>query len=88
MKKSRKQTFFSIIYAVMLAGAILLLIGLYYLVIKAGIPYQDPTAEMQIQYAVHSQIGEILIGKGFAICACAGVLRLILGLVWRKTKEK
>ncbi len=88
MKKGRKQTFFSIIYAVMLAGAILLLIGLYYLVIKAGIPYQDPTVEMQIQYAVHSQIGEILIGKGFVICVCAGILRLILGFVWRETKEK
>ncbi len=88
MKKSGKQTFFPIIYAVMLAGAILLLIGLYYLVIKAGIPYQDPTVEMQIRYAVHTQIGEILIGKGFAICVCAGVLRLILGLVWRETKEK
>lgn len=88
MKKDRKQTVFPIIYAVMLAGAIILLIGLYYFVVKAGIPYQDPTVEMQIRYEVHYQIGETLIGKGFSLCACAGVLRLILGLVWRETKEK
>ena len=38
-----------------LAGVIIFFIGAYYCVIKAGIPFQDPPLELQIQYAVHMQ---------------------------------
>ena len=44
-----KKIFSSLI----ISGAVILLIGLYYMMIKAGIPYQDPTTEMQIQYEIN-----------------------------------
>lgn len=41
--KNRLTVFFmQICHAALLAGVIMLVIGLYHLVIKAGIPYQDP----------------------------------------------
>lgn len=51
--------------AALLAGLIILTIGTYYAVIKAGIPYQDPPLELQIQYAIHSGIGNELCKTGF-----------------------
>ena len=69
--------------SVILAGVILLLIGLYYSIIKAGIPYQDPPLELQIQYEINTRIGEILTGSGFVIAVCGGVIRLILRLIYR-----
>lgn len=73
-----------LINSIIFAGIIILLIGLYYFVIKAGIPYQDPPLELQIKYAVNEGIGEILTGKGFLIAVCGGAVRLILWLIWRK----
>lgn len=70
--------------SVILAGIILLSIGLYYSMIKAGIPYQDPPLELQIQYAVSMGIGEILLKNGFLAVLCGGVARLLLEVIWRK----
>ena len=70
--------------SVILAGVIVLFIGLYYSVIKAGIPYQDPPLELQIEYAINMGIGDTLVGKGFLIAVCGGVIRLILGLILKK----
>ena len=53
--------------------------------IKAGIPYQDPTPELQIKYAVNTEIGEVLIGKGFAIVVCGGIISLICGLISKRS---
>ncbi len=72
------------INAVILAGIILFVIGLYYSMIKAGIPYQDPPLELQIQYAVYVGIGEILQKNGLLIAICGGIIRLLLGLIWKK----
>ncbi len=69
------------INAVILAGIILFVIGLYYSMIKAGIPYQDPTLEMQIQYTIDLRIGEILMGNGFRIAICGGVIRLVCKVI-------
>ena len=69
--------------SVILAGIILFLIGLYYSVIKAGIPYQDPPLELQIQYAIYMGIGEILLKNGLRTAICGGMIRLLLGLIWR-----
>lgn len=51
--------------AVLLAGGIIVLIGLYYWIVKAGIPYQDPPLELQIRYAVNDAIGMTLLAAGF-----------------------
>ncbi len=74
--------------SVILAGIILLFIGLYYSVIKAGIPYQDPPLELQIQYAVNTRIGEILLGNGFVIAICGGVIRVCMALLRKMLQRK
>lgn len=82
MKGKIRNILCQIINAVIIAGLIILFIGLYYCVIKAGIPYQDPPLELQIQYEVNTRIGDILMGKGFVIAICGGVIRLLFGLIW------
>lgn len=83
MKDNTKRILCQIINSVAIAGVIILFIGLYYGVIKAGIPYQDPPLELQIKYAVNREIGEILMSKGLLIAICGGVARLVLWRVWR-----
>lgn len=63
---------------VVLSGIILIFIGSYYCVVKAGIPYQDPPLELQIQYIIDMRIGEILLKKGLFMTICGGVVRLVL----------
>ena len=77
MKNKMKNLFCKISDAVLLAGLIILVIGLYYLVIKAGIPYQDPTVEMQIQYAIHHGIGSVLSKVGVILALCGGIAWLV-----------
>ena len=72
---------YGLLNSLILAGVILLFMGSYYWMIKAGIPYQDPTLEMQIQYTIDLRIGQILLGNGFLIAICGGVIRLILKLI-------
>lgn len=77
-----------VVNSVILAGIILLFIGLYYSVIKAGIPYQDPPLELQIQYAVNTRIGEILLGNGFVIAIWGGVIRVCMVLLRKMLRRK
>lgn len=74
--------------AIVLAGIIMFFTGAYYCVIKAGIPYQDPPPELQIQYAIHMGIGEILVKDGFLFFTGGGILRLLLQLILKKTQKK
>ena len=76
------------INAIVFAGVIILFIGIYYCAIKAGIPYQDPPLELQIQYAVNMGIGEILVKDGFLISICGGIARLLFTLAWKKRQKK
>lgn len=39
-------------------GILFLIVGLYYSMIKAGIPYQDATYEMSSNYFLYMNIGE------------------------------
>jgi hypothetical protein len=63
------------------SGVLLLIIGVIYDVIFAGIPYQDPTPEMSARYAFHSYIASIFywIGGGAflfgVVAACIRFLR-------------
>lgn len=75
------------INAILLTGIIILFIGVYYWVIKAGIPYQDPPLELQIQYAIHMGIGNILVKDGFLIFLCGVIARLLFQLVVKKKKK-
>ena len=75
-----KKIFSSLI----IAGAVIMLIGLYYLIIKAGIPYQDPTVEMQIQYEINMGIGNVLSLTGFCMTVLSAAIRIVLGFIGRK----
>ena len=59
---------------ILLSGIIILVTGLYYLIIKAGIPYQDPPLELQIKYTVNMEIGNILTKIGLFMGLCGGLL--------------
>ena len=84
MKEKTKLYLNSAINSIILAGILLFVIGIYYSMIKAGIPYQDPPLELQIQYAINMGIGEILQKNGFLITICSGIIRLLLALIWKK----
>lgn len=84
MKEKIKHYLHLIVNSVILAGIILFVMGLYYSMIKAGIPYQDPPVELQIRYAVYVEIGEILQKNGLLIAICGGIIRLLLALIWKK----
>lgn len=73
--------------AALLAGLLLLAIGLYYWVVKAGIPYQDPPLELQIEYAIHMGIGDILVPTGAGMALLAGAARLLLWGVSRALRH-
>lgn len=88
MKEKMKFYLRVTINSVILAGIILIFIGLYYSMIKAGIPYQDPPLELQIQYAIHLGIGNILRKNGLIIFLCGGVIRLLLWLICKKWQLK
>ena len=87
----KEKTRYGLLNSLILAGMILFLMGLYYEMIKAGIPYQDPTLEMQIQYTVDMRIGEILQRNGFLIAICGGIIRfifLMIEILWKKRQRK
>lgn len=83
-----KKVLNTICNSIFLAGVIILVIGLYYSVIKAGIPYQDPPLELQIQYAINMGIGEILLKYGFMITVLGTILQIITGIIVKRTEMK
>ena len=58
-------------------GAVILIIGFYFLFIKAGLPYQDPTEEMQKSWLLYKNIGEKLM-----ICGCVSLSSGIIGRIF------
>ena len=47
--------------------------------IKAGIPYQDPTPEMQLQYSVNMEVGSVLTKLGLCMTIVGSIIRIIVG---------
>lgn len=72
---------------VALLGIVLIVIGLYYLMIKAGIPYQDPTQEMIEQYNRDTGIGEGFMLIGLCIEGIC-VLGFLAGFMRKKSAER
>jgi len=72
---------------VIAAGVLTLMTGLYFWLIKAGIPFQDATPEMKMQYANNLRTGEILIAIGFLVSVLAPIPRIIVGVVSRRRKQ-
>lgn len=53
-----------IIQVIAVLEGILVIAGLYFTVVKAGLPYQDPTPEMVAQYERDTGIGMVLLLAG------------------------
>ena len=70
------------LYVLLMAGILIILIGAYLCVIKAGIPYQDQTIEMQIKWQAYYTAGTYNLCCGMVIGAIAAV-----GLVFTRIFE-
>lgn len=81
MKKKILNTILILSIALIIAGIIILVIGFYYSVFKAGIPYQDAPIELQIQYDIDYNIGNVLTKIGFLTTICSGVICAVLFLI-------
>ena len=86
MAEKIKNLFYTLSNAAVLAGLIILAVGVYYVVIKAGIPYQDPPLDLQIQYAVNMGIGDELCRIGFFTVLYGMAFRLILRFTAGKSR--
>lgn len=51
-----------------LVGLFVVFIGLLYDLWFAGLPYQDPTPEMQAKWNLHNNIANMIMGAGLALC--------------------
>lgn len=65
---------------------IILAIGLYYMVIKAGIPYQDAPAELLLEYNTNMEIGEKLTIIGFCSSFISAIILVITSILDNKKK--
>lgn len=77
----------AIALAVIIAGVIMFVMGCYYMVLKAGIPYQDPPLELQIEYAVNMGIGSSLIKSGGLTLFIGLVPRILLIFIKKRDKK-
>lgn len=71
----------SLIWGIIFAGIIIFLTGCYYAILEAGLPYQDPTPEMQIEYAINMGIGRVLTRCGGLTFLVGLFFRIILSIV-------
>lgn len=74
--------------SILLAGILVLAAGLYYKVIKAGIPFQDPTPELQLQYLINMGIGDVLTKIGLCTTMAGSICRSVIGILNRKKKTE
>ena len=78
MKKNQPNTVLKkICRALLLAGLIMVLVGLYYMVIKAGIPFQDAPPELQMRYERDMQTGGALVKYGFVVLVIGAAGRVV-----------
>ena len=76
----------SLLNGLIIAGIIILVVSLYYWIIKAGIPYQDPTEELRIQYAINMGIGDELFKVGLIMFAVGLIPRIALAIIGQRKK--
>ena len=75
-----KQIFNSVIFA----GVIIMFIGGYFYIIKAGLPYQDPTEDMIVRWSAYAYAGKICLSYGSVICFVGLVGKIICKILIRK----
>jgi hypothetical protein len=69
---------------ILFAGIGILTMGIYFAVVKAGIPYQDPTETLIAEYAAFDEAGKICIWTG-SLSIVVGIAIMVLSL--KKKKE-
>ena len=79
------KTFFN---SIAIAGCLIFTAGVYYAIVKAGIPYQDPTPEMSFNYEVNYRVGEVLFTLGAAALALGAVGRAVMQFVRGKKRAE
>jgi hypothetical protein len=68
-----------------LLGIVIVVTGFVYDVLFAGIPYQDPTPELQARYDLHSSVAGIFYKTG-GIVFLAGLVAI--PFIWKMAKRK
>ena len=68
------------------AGVIVLFIGVYFVMFGAGIPYQDPTAEMTIKWLANDLAGTLCLKCGGLVFMIGLLAYFIARLVKRKSE--
>lgn len=81
MKQKALNIILAFMIALILVGIIIWVIGFYYSFFKAGIPYQDPTQELQIKYEIYYNIGKIFTKIGSITTVCSGIICAVLLLI-------
>lgn len=71
-----------------LAGVIVFVVGLYYMMFKAGIPYQDPTPEMTLHWTAAWYAGEACMKTGAAIFGTAVIGSIAVWLTQRRERKQ
>lgn len=69
---------------------ILILLGIYYAAIKAGIPYQDSTPELLKQYNHDMNIGiaMLFIGLGIEVFKCLYYIIIVICKVFKGKRKR
>lgn len=81
MKKKVLNTILIFSIILIIAGILILAIGFYYSAFKAGIPYQDAPIELQMQYEIDYNIGNVLTKIGSLTTVCSGIICAVLLLI-------
>jgi hypothetical protein len=87
VKLAPKLTAWKVFGLFLISGIVVALIGFFYDVFFAGIPYQDPTPELTAEYNFHSNVTHWIRLVGLGICALAIPAGLVQKL-WSKPPRK
>ncbi len=68
-----------------LIGIVIVMMGLVYDILLAGIPYPDPTPELQVRYDFHSFVAGIFYKTG-GIVFLVGLVAI--PFIWKMAKKK
>ncbi len=70
--------------SIIISGIFLLMMGIYYSMFKAGLPYQDPPLELQVSYAIDSGIGKNLTELGLVVFVFGLISNIMIRIISKK----
>jgi len=71
-----------------IAGAVLIVSGLVYDLMFAGLPYQDPKAEMQETSLRHKRVSDVVVLLGIACLGVGAVWKIAATLIGRRKTDQ